>query len=596
MSGDQFRLAATNSIGSSGSTTALLTVEPGYAFTTLTAAPRLTQSLAVDGAGNIYVADGENHTIQRITATGVATVFAGSMGQSGSADGAGGAARFNGPRGVAVDGAGNVYVADTGNSLIRRITPAGVVTTLAGEAGEAGYVDGVGGAAQFEFPQGVAVDGAGNVYVADTGNSLVRRITSAGVVTRVAGAPPYWIEVNGVEYNISAGHVYTSGGPELDIPQGVAADSAGNVYIADTGNDDIWVITPAGAVNFVAGTPGQSGSADGSGVNTLFDAPSGVAVDSAGNVYVADAGNDTIREITPSTVPNTEAIAVTTLAGSPGQSGSTDGWDTVAQFYNPQGVAVDGSGNIYVADSGNDEIRKGVIGVPIEIITQPQNQTLNLGSTVVFTGFASGASSYQWDFNGTPLSNSAGGAVTDVISGATGLQLVITNSTGASNGVYTLVATNSTASATSSAAVLTTTPSSNPGLATSISTRAFVGTGDDILIGGFYVVGSTSRTVLVQALGPALTPLGVSGALQHPTVSIHRIQNGQDVTLYSNTSWGSSQVLLNAAASVFATPSLTPGSGDSELLVTLPPGGYSAEVAGADGGTGVALCAIYELP
>jgi hypothetical protein len=139
-------------------------------------------------------------------------------------------------------------------------------------------------------------------------------------------------------------------------------------------------------------------------------------------------------------------------------------------------------------------------------------------------------------------------------------------------------------------------PSSNPGLATSISTRAFVGTGDNILIGGFFVVGSTSRTVLVQGLGPALGQFGVTGFLAHPTLSIHQTQNGSDVTLYSNTGWGSSQVLLNAAASVFASPTLPPGSPDSELLLTLPPGGYSAEVSGADGGSGVALCAIYELP
>jgi hypothetical protein len=133
---------------------------------------------------------------------------------------------------------------------------------------------------------------------------------------------------------------------------------------------------------------------------------------------------------------------------------------------------------------------------------------------------------------------------------------------------------------------------------TSFSSRAFVGTGDNILIGGFYVSGSTSATVLVQAIGPSLAaaPYSVTGTLQHPALAIHQTQNGQDVVLYSNTGWGSSQVLANAAASVYANPVLTAGSGDSELLVTLPPGGYTAEVSGADGGTGVALCGIYQLP
>jgi beta-glucanase (GH16 family) len=233
------------------------------------------------------------------------------------------------------------------------------------------------------------------------------------------------------------------------------------------------------------------------------------------------------------------------------------------------------------------------------IATPPVGQTLNPGSTLVLTAVAPLGTSYEWFFNGstTPLADSSAGATADIISGATGPQLVIAHATAMSAGSYTVVAINSAGSSTPSApAVVSVSQSSDPGLATSISTRAFVGTGDDILIGGFYIVGSTSRTVLVQGLGPALGPLGVASALQHPDLSIHQTQNGHDVTLYSNTGWGSSQVLLNAAASVFASPVLSQGSADSELLLTLPPGGYSAEVSGADGGTGVALCAIYELP
>jgi hypothetical protein len=126
-----------------------------------------------------------------------------------------------------------------------------------------------------------------------------------------------------------------------------------------------------------------------------------------------------------------------------------------------------------------------------------------------------------------------------------------------------------------------------------ISSRAYVGTGDNILIGGFYIVGSTSRTVLVQALGPALTGEGVSGTLQHPALSIH---DSSGTVIYSNTGWGSGQVLLQAAAAAYAQPVLQPNSSDSEVLLTLPPGGYTAEISGADGGTGVALCAIYEMP
>jgi hypothetical protein len=223
-------------------------------------------------------------------------------------------------------------------------------------------------------------------------------------------------------------------------------------------------------------------------------------------------------------------------------------------------------------------------------------QTLNSGSTVVFTVEDPGGVSYQWQLNGADLTDSPNGATSDVILGSASNELMITNATGASDGDYTVIATNSAGATSSNSAALQVEASSSPGLATSISSRAFVGTGENILIGGFYIVGSTSRTVLIQGIGPALTPLGVSGALKHPELSIHQSQNGRDVTLYSNTGWGSSQVLLDAAASVFASPVLATGSADSELLLTLPPGGYSAEVAGADGGTGVALCAIYELP
>jgi hypothetical protein len=229
---------------------------------------------------------------------------------------------------------------------------------------------------------------------------------------------------------------------------------------------------------------------------------------------------------------------------------------------------------------------------------QPMSQSMNVGSTVVFTAPASGASSYQWEFNGVPLANSQGGGQGDIITGGTGPQLVISNASAASDGSYTVVATNSAGFATSNAATLTVAPSSSPGSVSSISSRAFVGSGNNILIGGFYIVGNTSRTVLIQAIGPALaaSPYSVAGTLQKPELSIHENTANGDVTLYSNTGWGSSPVLLAAAATVYAFPTLQPGSADSELVLTLPPGGYTAEVSGADGGTGVALCGIYQLP
>jgi hypothetical protein len=306
------------------------------------AAARFNQpeAVAVDGAGNVYVADRQNMNIRKVTPTGVVTTLAGFAGQIGSADGTGSAASFWHPSGVALDGAGHVYVADTDNNAVRKVTAAGVVTSLAGSAGQRGNADGLGAAASFNYPQSVAVDGSGNVYVADEGNNTIRKVTPAGVVTTLAGFPGNAGSADGV--GLAARFAY---------PYGVAVDESGTVYVADSGNETIRKITPAGVVTTLAGTPGQSGSADGSGAAARFNQPAAVAVDGAGNVYVTEKGNHTIRKVTPAGV-------VTTLAGAAGQSGSADGTGAAARFSYPWGVAVDGAGNVYVADSQNDTIRK----------------------------------------------------------------------------------------------------------------------------------------------------------------------------------------------------------------------------------------------
>ncbi|HWO23673.1 MAG TPA: hypothetical protein VNO30_33255 [Kofleriaceae bacterium] len=296
--------------------------------------------IAVDSAGNVYVADNGNHIIRKITATGDVTTLAGTAGESGSTDGTGAAARFSSPVGVTVDGANNLYVADRGNNTIRKITAAGVVTTLAGAAGMAGSTNGTGAAARFNYPIGAAIDSAGNVYVAEAFNHTIRKITAAGVVTTLAGTAGMSGSTDGAN---AAARFFS--------PTYVAVDSAGNVYVADEYNHTIRKVTAAGVVTTLAGTAGESGNADGTGAAASFYFPSGVAVDSAGNVYVADYFNHTIRKITAAGV-------VTTLAGTAGESGSTDGTGTAARFSNPAGVAVDSAGNVYVSDIGNHIIRK----------------------------------------------------------------------------------------------------------------------------------------------------------------------------------------------------------------------------------------------
>lgn len=293
--------------------------------------------VAVDSSGNVYVAEFTSHLIRKVTSTGVVTTLAGIAGTSGSANGTGTAASFYSPSGVAVDSTGNVYVADTFNHLIRKISSTGVVTTLAG-SGVFGYTDATGTAASFNGPTGVAVDSAGNVYVADALNNRIRKISSTGVVTTLAGSGAL-SSTNGTGTAATFHH-----------PNGVAVDTSGNVYVAEPPTNLIRKITSAGVVTTLAGT-GAVGSFNGTGTAASFSNPKGVAVDTSGNVYVASDADNLIRKITPAGV-------VTTVAGVAGTNGSTNGAATSATFNMPRSVAVDASGNVYVADYANNLIRK----------------------------------------------------------------------------------------------------------------------------------------------------------------------------------------------------------------------------------------------
>ena len=317
----------------------------GVVTTFATSGFRSPSGIAVDSAGNVYVADTLNQTIRKITADGVVSTLAGSTDQAGSADGTGAAARFNYPAAVAVDGAGVVFVADSFNHTIRKITPEGVVTTIAGSAGASGSVDGTGAAARFGAPEGVAVDGLGNVYVGDTNSEAIRKITSEGVVTTLAGSLGTYGNADG-----------TGSAARFWHPGGLSADAAGNVFVGDTYNQTVRKITPAGVVTTIAGAVGVMGYSDGAGSTAHFDNPKGTAVDSAGNVYLADYGTNTVRKISPS------GLALT-IGGAPRSSGNTDGTGAAARFdfaswQSPTGVVVDSAGSVFVADSNNNAVRK----------------------------------------------------------------------------------------------------------------------------------------------------------------------------------------------------------------------------------------------
>ena len=270
---------------------------------------------------------------------GVETV-AGQPGVRGNADGVGAMAQLSYPMGVAVDRAGNAYVADTGNHVIRKVSPTGLVSTFAGLAGVAGTADGVGEQARFDMPIGITVDSAGFLYIVDQYDSTVRRITPDGAVTTLQMISAQ-----------AANTVETAPEPGLKHPSGLAVDCYGNIYITDTGNNTIRKIAPDGSLSTLAGANGAPGSADGQGADAHFNGPFGIAVDLDGNIYVADQGNSTIRKITADGT-------VTTIAGKAGDPGSTNGVGAAAQFSFPAGLAVDDDGNLYVADRNNSTIRK----------------------------------------------------------------------------------------------------------------------------------------------------------------------------------------------------------------------------------------------
>ncbi len=303
----------------------------GYADGTGSAA-QFGQSygLCNDAFGNVIMVDYFNAKVRKVTPIGEVTTIAG--GANGYADGAGSAAQFSGPQGICSDGHGNFYIADSYNNMIRKMTSDGVVTTIAGSSTSNGNADGFGTSAKFNVPRGICIDGDENLYVTDIQNNLVRKILPTGFVTTLAGSP--------------AGYAGTTDGSgssaRFSGPSGICIDAHGVIYVSEVINHRIRKVSAGGEVITFAGS--FAGSEDGIGTAAKFNAPSGMCIDKSGNVFVADIGNNTIRMINPSGV-------VSTIASDA----------PIPDFFSPTDICFDGEKTFYVMDSYNYRIRKLVI-------------------------------------------------------------------------------------------------------------------------------------------------------------------------------------------------------------------------------------------
>ena len=417
--------------------------------TTLFSSPlKNPDGIAVDNSGNLYVADTGNNLIRKISGGVISTL---------------GGSQFNAPRGIAVDASGTVYVADSGNNVIRKITSGGTVSTLAG-SGVAGYVNQTGTAAEFNDPTAVAVDGSGNVYVADFNNKVVREITSGGKVSTLAGQAGVAGDMDGV-----------GTAALFNAPNGVAVDANGNVYVTDalipattsteSGNNLVRKISATKVVSTLGGQAGVEGGANGTGTAAQFDSPQGVAVNGTGEVFVADTYNQSIRA--PGIAPFilAQPVSQVLLQGQPVTfSVSATGSSPLSyQWYKGTALISGATSSTYsiAGTSGSDTAGYSVVvsnafgsvtsntASFVSISAQPMAETVTAGNSATFSITVSNMSlayTYQWLFNGSP------------ISGATGTSYTISDVSSANAGNYAVMLSGSFGTVTTSPVSLTVNP------------------------------------------------------------------------------------------------------------------------------------------
>jgi sugar lactone lactonase YvrE len=610
--------------------------------------------IAVDINGNLYVADSGNYVIRKITQNGVVTTIAGQAGINGSTDGSGTSASFGVIKGITIDSYGNLYVTDYSNNNIRKITAnTWNVTTL------------VSSAAGLKGPTGITVDTSGNIYVSDSGNYIIRKISSSGVMYTLAGS----IGKPGSSDGLGSAASFA-------YPAGIAIDNTGTLYVCDYNASTIRKVNSSGLVTTIGGFVGAPGFLDGTLLNTAsqFAGPYGLTIDSSGNLYITDQSSlSVIREITS---PLQQPSNVSTLAGQIGIASRWDGTGANANFNNAQGLAIDSKGNIYIADTNNNTIRKGspassIIAQPI-ITTQPVNQSVSIGGSATLTVVASGtALNYQWLLNGVAItgatsstytissittnnagnytcviSNSAGSVTTAAITitvilptptittqpisqtvsiggsaiftvvasgtnlnyqwllngvaiaGATSSTYSISSASQSDLGSYTVVISNNYGSTTSNSASLTST--TNPGRLLNLSVLSLDGPGSQLLTIGFVSGGlgtNGSQNLLIRGCGPALSlaPFNVPNVLQDPSITVY---NSSTVAVASNDNWGtptSNAVAVTAADNATGAFSLTSQSSlDAALVTNLSSGAYTVQVTGKNSSSGNVIAEVYD--
>lgn len=640
-------------------------------------------SVLIDGAHNLYVTDRENNRVRKVDGAGTISTFAGNG--AGNFFGDGGPATSSGlnrPAAVAFDGNSNMYISDTLNHRIRKVTTAGIMSTIAG-TGVVGFSGDNGPAlnAMLDEPRGIAVDSNGNIYVSDYRNSRIRKIDKNGIISTYAG--------NG---SCCGDNQRGDEGQAIDASiggvNGIAVDLAGNLYIADQGYARIRKVDTSGIITSIAGNGQFSYSGDGGlATNAAINNPYAVAVDSDGSVFISGplANPSHVRKVDPQGIItrfagddgqgcnlNTQTCLATQVTyetcinvafdghgsyfvGSEGfslvtrvaqdntvsalvhddQGGaagfSGDGGPAVKAFlYHPGGLATDPAGDLYIADTVNDRIRKVWFHPPT---FQPLNIATRMlvltGEQVLIAGFIiTGTEPKKVIIRGiAPSIGGVGGTVSDPT-----LELHQGSTTIAANDNWKVRPDGTSQQAEIEA---TTIPPSNdlesalvatlsPGAYTAvlagknnetgiglvelydlaqpakarlanISTRGFVDTGDNVMIGGFIVGGTQGiapATVVARAIGPSLSAFGVQGALPDPTLELH---DGNGATLATNDNWklradGSSQ-----QAEIEATTLPPSNDLESALVQSVPPGNYTAVVRGKNNTTGIGLVEVYNL-